>query len=401
LTPPSVVYRDNTFDESGGNLLGRWTHKGANDSEFMLQMYIDRYYRAYPIDPVAQNTFDIEFQHTFKPSHDQRFTWGGGYRLVNDSIQSTSVVAVDPAHRNAQQGNLYGQDDIALVPDRLHLFLGSKFEVNSYSGFEVEPGARMLWTVSEHQSAWASVSRAVRTHSRADEDATAIFGATPTQTLPAFLSATGNVGLEAEELTAYELGYRCEPFKQLSIDIATFFNHYDDLITYTAGDPPTFSPAPIPHLVIPLRSHNALSGETYGVEASATAKITEDFRIATSYSLFQAAIHRQDESAAAQEQVFEGSAPHNQFQIRAYYDLTRKVELNAAAYYVDNLSALGVPGYWRLDAGVTWHPTKDLDLSVGVQNALDNNHPEWSNGVDLDQITQAPRTVYAQATFRF
>jgi len=56
------------------------------------------------------------------------------------------------------------------VPDRLSLTIGSKFLHNSYSGFEVEPGARVLWTPNQRQTVWAAVTRAVRTPSRVEED---------------------------------------------------------------------------------------------------------------------------------------------------------------------------------------------------------------------------------------
>lgn len=403
LMPASVAYLPGTFDESGGNLLGRWTHKDGPDSEFMVQAYVDRFYNAYPGYPVEQNTFDIEFQHSFRLSRSQQFTWGGDYRYVNDALAPSRVIVAEPANRDAQQGSLYVQDNIALVPERLHLFVGSKLEVNSYSGLEVEPGVRVLWTPNEHHSVWGAISHAVRTPTRADEDTTDIYSVVATPSLPAFLTARGNVGLDSEKLTAYELGYRFEPAKRVSIDIAGFYNRYDDLITYTTGDPTVFEPSPGPHLVIPIRTHNVLFGETYGFELSGMARLSDALRVSASYSYFETALHshRADVSAEHQELVTEGSAPQNQFQLRAYYDVSRNIELNGAAYYQDNLAGLGVRAFWRVDAGITWRPTRDVEISAGIQNALDNNHPEWVNGVDLSAVTEVPRSIYAQVTWRF
>ena len=58
------------------------------------------------------------------------------------------------------------QDDIALVPEQLHLILGTKYERNDYTGDEWQPSVRALWTPEGHTTWWASVSRAVRTPSR-------------------------------------------------------------------------------------------------------------------------------------------------------------------------------------------------------------------------------------------
>ena len=62
------------------------------------------------------------------------------------------------------------QDQIPLVSDHLWLTLGSKFEHNNYSGFEVQPNVLLLWAPTAHQSLWAAVTRAVRTPSRLDQD---------------------------------------------------------------------------------------------------------------------------------------------------------------------------------------------------------------------------------------
>src|SRR5258706_15983959 len=62
------------------------------------------------------------------------------------------------------------QDTIEIVQDRFSLTIGSKFLHNSYSGFEAEPSARVLWTPNQRHSVWAAVTRAVRTPSRVEED---------------------------------------------------------------------------------------------------------------------------------------------------------------------------------------------------------------------------------------
>ena len=64
----------------------------------------------------------------------------------------------------------FAQDQISLIPSKLVLTVGSKFEHNNYSGFEVQPDGRLIWTPTEHQSLWVAVTRAVRTPSRLDTD---------------------------------------------------------------------------------------------------------------------------------------------------------------------------------------------------------------------------------------
>ena len=66
-------------------------------------------------------------------------------------------------HRHPQLFSVFVQDQITLVEDTLSLTLGSKFEHNDHTGFEVQPTARFLWTPAKPHSAWAAASRAVRT----------------------------------------------------------------------------------------------------------------------------------------------------------------------------------------------------------------------------------------------
>jgi outer membrane receptor for ferrienterochelin and colicin len=56
------------------------------------------------------------------------------------------------------------------VPNKFSLTVGSKLEHNNYTGFEIQPSIRGLWTISPRQAAWAAVTRAVRTPSRIEED---------------------------------------------------------------------------------------------------------------------------------------------------------------------------------------------------------------------------------------
>ena len=63
---------------------------------------------------------------------------------------------------------------------------------------------------------------------------------------------------------AYELGYRIFPSDTVAIDIATFYNEYDKLITPISGAPyPAGSPTP--HLILPMTLANDIEGETCGV----------------------------------------------------------------------------------------------------------------------------------------
>ncbi len=56
-----------------------------------------------------------------------------------------------PAERRDNLVSAFVQDDIRLT-NSLSLILGSKFEHNSYTGFEYEPSAQLVWNLNDRQA---------------------------------------------------------------------------------------------------------------------------------------------------------------------------------------------------------------------------------------------------------
>ena len=92
---------------SGSNILGRWSHVGADGSETKLQMYYDRTHLNDPITNqfgVAQflvddlDTYDIDFQQQMKVADRHSVVWGLGYRLTRDVVDEAQNLAFLPAH---------------------------------------------------------------------------------------------------------------------------------------------------------------------------------------------------------------------------------------------------------------------------------------------------------------
>ena len=92
---------------------------------------------------------------------------------------------------------------------------------------------------------------------------------------PLVATVFSNPDFASEELLAYELGYRLQPHPQLSLDIAAFYNVYDNLLSLEGPGPPRLSP---PVVVIPFTQANKLQGETYGVEVLANYHLADWWR---------------------------------------------------------------------------------------------------------------------------
>ncbi|WP_164740325.1 TonB-dependent receptor domain-containing protein, partial [Xanthomonas euvesicatoria] len=120
--------------------------------------------------------FDIDFQHQLKTSDRNEVVWGAGYRLVSDDLNGSTFLSYRPAEADRNLFSAFLQNKYALIRDEVFLTLGSKFEQNDYTGFEVQPSARLSWLVDNTQSVWGSVSRAVRTPSRGEDGINALAG---------------------------------------------------------------------------------------------------------------------------------------------------------------------------------------------------------------------------------
>src|SRR3979490_2562102 len=149
-SPPFVTNVEQQVELGGGNLLGRWKRMLAVGSDIEIQTYYDRTNRRQANFGESRDTFDIRFIHHLVLPWRQDFLWGLGARLSSgNTTDDDPTVVFTPGHFTDKLYSSFIQDEIAIVRDRLSLTVGSKFVHNSYSGFEVEPGVRVLWTPNQ------------------------------------------------------------------------------------------------------------------------------------------------------------------------------------------------------------------------------------------------------------
>jgi iron complex outermembrane receptor protein len=386
----------------GGDVLGHWTHDFSDTSQLNLQLYYDHSDEGIAGIIAKNDTYDFDLQHRFSLPGRQDIVWGAGFRyLADDTSPLYALNGFSPAAITHRIFNTFVQDEITVVEDRLHLTLGSKLEHNDITGFVVEPSGRLAWTPTKNQTLWAAVSRAASIPS--DDQLDLQKGYQVSQPagspFPVLVLINGNHNLNAQELTAFELGYRIKPVDSLSFDVATFYNLYDSLITIsTVPGTPYFSATPEPHIVAPLTfQNNNEDAQTYGAEISSEWSVTDYWRWVGSYTFLQEKLSPQPAY---------NNDPQNQFQIRTYLDLPHHVELNGALFYVDSINAqfsstvLQVPSYFRLDLGVTWRPFKSLELGVFGENLAEARHLEINSGTTT-VLTEIPRSVMGRITWSF
>jgi iron complex outermembrane recepter protein len=382
-TPPLRVQLN------GGNLLGRWRRTLEEDASFEFRAYYDRTHRNDPSFHDDLDTIDLDFQHQLTlPA--QQFTWGLNYRWSSNRNRGKGLFAVDPPHSRDQLFSGFLQDQIALH-DSLNLTLGTKVEHNDFSGFEIQPSARLAWEMPHAQTLWAAVSRAVRVPTRLERDIAIEITAPNANPAGRLL---GNRDFDSEKLIAYELGYRRQISPRLSIDMAAFLNRYRGLASLEVGTPVTDPEDG--RTVYPVVNENLTDGRAAGMEALVNFAPTDRWRLTASYSYLDLNIspHGQDLNRG---KFADGSTPRHQFGLRSAVDVG-PVQIDA---FLRRIGAIrrdpqittgeGIPGYTELDLRVArqWN---QIELAVSMQNLLHDQHVEFGTPTHRGGIE---RSVYA------
>ncbi|HEX5426384.1 MAG TPA: TonB-dependent receptor [Candidatus Acidoferrales bacterium] len=407
-TPPSVENLDEAHNVTGGNLLGHWHRQIDGDSDFELQAYYDRTSRLSPQLDDIRNTYDVDFLYHRNLGGRQHILLGAGGRWSADNISSHfTTLSFVPNEETDSIYSWFLQDQISIVPDRLSLVLGSKFEHNNYSGFEVQPNARLIWTPNDHESFWAAVTRAVRTPSRLDQDLqlTDFLAANP----PLFLRVLGNPDFKSEQLLGTEAGYRRSLQDKLYVDVAFFYNDYGDLYGYGAPSIVVEPTPPPPHGVVEIPLANATAGDTTGFEIAPDWKPFDWWELRGSYSYLHLDVHDRAGIAGALNDLItasdNGSSPHHQIDVQSLTNLPKHFALDLTYRYVSALPAqTSVPAgptvgaYSTADAHFAWRPVSNLEFSLVGQNLLQPEHAEF--GGDDGPLVGIRRSFYGQITWR-
>ncbi len=393
----------------GGSLQSTWNHVYSVRTDSSLQASFSRYTRDDPLEPETRDTLDVDYQYHTAWGNRQDIVWGLGYHYTTDTINGSFTVSFNPPSRSLQVFNAFVQDEIALIPSRLYLTAGTKLEHNDYTGFEVIPSVRMTWAPSDRHMFWSAVSRAVRAPSRSDTNLVVNIGEMPDQGGPPILDRfLGNPAFKNENLLAYEMGYRTAIAERFSIDLASYFNHYDDVQT-TEPSASFFESTPLPaHEVESVTYQNLMHGETHGVEIAGNFRVTDRWTVSAGYALEQLHMHTDTISADRVTPLFiEKGTPRHSAQLRSHTNLRRDLTWDASAYFVDRLSNQGpstqevIPAYTRLDTGVTWRPRERFSLSLVGQNLLKDHHVEFQDVFGSMQSGQIKRSAYVKFVWQF
>lgn len=394
----------------GWNLLGRWTQTFKDSSQTILQVYYDHTHLTDPtpaaflgpfelapagvfIDQLG--TFDMDFQHHLGIGQLNRIVWGLGFRRTQDQNQNSPGLAFLPDHLTQNLYNIFAQDEIQLLT-KLMFTIGTKLEHNDYTGYEVEPSARLQFQINESHMIWGAVSRSVRVPSRIDRDFT--------EPLPPALLILlrGDPNFRSERVLAHELGYRAQFSDALTGSLSLYYNHYTDLRSTTTSLPPGD-----PNLLdaFPLYFRNDLAGETYGAELNIAYEASPWWQLALSANRLKEHLWVVQGGYDFNQTHNETADPAWQVALRSTFSLPYGITLNPDFRWVDKLMINNastvdvVPAYAELNFTANYPINNHFEVSVTGRNLLHAKHIEYGfPGTSQEQIE---RGVYGRLSVHF
>ena len=287
--------------------------------------------------------------------------------------------------------NAFIQDEVQIVPDKLSITAGTKIEYNNYTGVELQPSARTAWKITERQTIWGAVSRPSRTPSQYERNIINVGSIVPTAP-PTLYEQIAGSELKSEHQLIYELGYRVQPAKRLSLDTALYYSQLSDM--YGMGMlPPDNSQLPT-YAIYPMEFRSGGYGHSYGAEVAATWQALDDWKLSAYYSFTRMDLNMSSDVFT----TYDNNSPMHQAGLRSSVNLSKHWELDAGVRYVDSLSYYAIPSYVAADARLAWRPNNRWELALVGQNLVDR-HIEF--GSSSGRQIEIERSIYARLTIRF
>src|SRR5690606_26236258 len=117
-----------------------------------------------------------------------------------------------------------------------------------------------------------------------------------------------------------------------------------------------------PPFNIPFTFNNAVRGDTYGLELSATYQFSNWWRLRGGYTFLKKDLMIKKNSSDLNNASAESNDPSHQLLLQSEMDLPENVEFGAVVRYVSELPNPYVADYVGLDLRVGWRIHKSIEL---------------------------------------
>jgi iron complex outermembrane receptor protein len=216
------------------------------------------------------------------------------------------------------------------------------------------------------------------------------------------VSLLGNSAFAAEYLVAYEAGYRWQARRNLSFDVAAYYNDYEDIYAAVRGSK-AFDPN--------LYFSNSQEGTGHGLESAVTWQPWSWLTLFLSYNWQELDINYKDpaiENGLGRSNPTT-NVPEHQAALRSAVDFNEHWQGNLWLRYVDGFlgrnsvepdKQIDISAQYYFDANLTWKPVKNIEIMLAGQNLLNSSQLQYVAEL-LVPATEIERVVYTKITWSF
>jgi iron complex outermembrane receptor protein len=378
--------------------------------------------------------FDVDFQQRRKAGlHD--VIWGLNLRHISDNLfMPATPFVLNEGKSQRVNYSAFVHDELTWVPDRFKLIVGSKFEKDGLTGYNVQPNVRALYTPSYSEAYWAAVSHSARSLRRFEslatidvsaQDAHVFDPAIPPKFLTAVMQVSPLPGAQpvAEKALSLEAGWRKQFSNFLSVDATVFATDYRHLRgarlwgnpaagllhSEVLGCPYAYGPG-VCYFTVQGYNSNQDRARSYGGEWSLEWHPRPWWTLQTWYSYLSVkGVRSGDWLGDLLVNVFENSAPRHQFSLTNNFGLGNDLNLNVRLRYQTETSHLKqisgdltrLPPYTGLDMRLSWKASRQTELSLLGRNLLKDRHTEFISSFPVSRAYDVQRSLQLQLVTRF
>lgn len=402
LLPPIQQAATNPVHTNGFDVLMRWQRTFSTRSDMMLQAYQNHTDWRDPNIGERRNTGDIEFQQHVAVKNRHDLIWGLGLRHTVGYTSGNFHINFTPRVDRNTTVSLFAQHQMTLLPGRLYFISGARFTYDDYTGPEIQPDGRLLWTPRANHSFWLALSRPISEPAFSSSSVRYSQSVSPGPGgVPILAAVLGSPTIGDENTLSVQGGYRGRLSQRLSLSAAGFYSRYKGVRSGNLGTPFLETDPPPAHLVLPLYLQNSIRGQTHGLELSANWQVRSRLRFAASYTLLSINLRNDLSSGAVSATSTAGTSPQNQFQIHSYVSLPRQWEWDTSLYQIGRLPTDNIPAYTRVDTRLGWRFAESASLSLAGKNLLQPRHFEFGPSTGTINAVQIKRSGYVKLTWTF
>lgn len=349
--------------------------------------------------------YTVDLQAKLNPLPRHQILTGVTYERTDDDLGSTGIFSFSEPSASTTFIGAFLQDEYELIPDHLRLTVGGKIEQNSYSGVELQPSARAIWSPLPTHRLWVGWSRAARTPTRAERSVN-YFAATnpptPEIPLPIRVSASGSTDFNAEYVHAFEAGYRFQPHPRLLLELTGFYNDYSDLRGFLQGDAFVAFDT-VPYVQSNVYLANDVAGHTHGGELALNWRIRPNLRIDASHATISHDLtaHRGNGFTAAEYAIdlYADTSPEHSSKLHIAWNPLPRWQLDTSVRHHSAIRYGQIPAYTALDLRVAWTPVPHWEISLLARDLLDSNHREYTETFSQQATPNIARSFELRVTF--